>query len=167
MPRRSPTGSLADWAASVWFLATLAKDVARGVLFADDARDWYTPVWRARRDGDANFLIGALNDRDHRSVAAMFLGQLHAVGAAPAIVPLLDASDRVTRASAIRALAALECRDFDERLRTIARNDPSEMVRRWAVDALGESGNVPSLSFARLAFVAIGLTFALRGWRRR
>lgn len=57
MPRRSPTGSLSDWAAFVLFLATLVKDVARGALFAGDARDWYMPLWRARRDGDATFLI--------------------------------------------------------------------------------------------------------------
>ena len=94
-------------------------------------------VLAAREAGDANYLAGALKDPDNRHLAALYLGQLGVLDAAPAIVLLLDASNPLARANASQALGMLSYTPAAPKLAEVALADTVPYVRAWAVQALG------------------------------
>jgi HEAT repeat protein len=98
----------------------------------DDADERLLRIWAAKRNGDAQYLIGALRDPDYRATAAKFVDPLF---------PLLEAADPHARAAAATALAQLGARQALPRLREMAAHDEESFVRSWVVAALGEIGD--------------------------
>jgi HEAT repeat protein len=97
-------------------------------------------AWRvieARRNGDVDTLIEALQDETQASIATDILGDLGVVSAISAIVPLLDATNPQQRAAAVRALAKLEASIACPRIMEIATTDEVPWVRAWATQAVG------------------------------
>ena len=107
----------------------------------DDADERLLQIWAAKRNGDAQYLIGALRDPDYRSTAAKFVGELGVVEAIAPLLPLLEAADPHARAAAATALAQLGARQALPRLREMAAHDEESFVRSWAIAALGEIGD--------------------------
>jgi HEAT repeat protein len=107
----------------------------------DDADERLLRIWAAKRNGDAQYLIGALRDPDYRATAAKFVGELEVVEAIDPLFPLLEAADPHARAAAATALAQLGARQALPRLREMAAHDEESFVRSWVVAALGEIGD--------------------------
>lgn len=84
--------------------------------------------------GDERYLIEALVDPDHRSLAARYLGELEAESATKPLLRLLDASDPHARAAAAGALGRIGARDALPQLREIAVHDDEPWVRAWATE---------------------------------
>jgi HEAT repeat protein len=93
-------------------------------------------VIEARRSGDVETLVAALQDETEASIAADSLGDLGAISAIPAILPLLDATNPNQRASAVIALGKLDASVACERVMEIAQDDEVAWVRAWAIEAL-------------------------------
>ena len=106
-----------------------------------DADERLRQIWAAKRNGDAEYLIGALRDPDYRSTAAKFVGELGAVEAIDPLLPLLEAPDPHARAAAATALGDLGARQALRRLREMAAHDEESFVRSWAIPALGVIGD--------------------------
>ena len=102
-------------------------------------------IMDAKDRGDAEYLIAALRDPDHRALAARLLGELNVVSAADALVPLLQASDPHVRLAAARVLGELGAREFIPELRKVATNDPEGFVRSWAIGALRSLNDAESV----------------------
>jgi HEAT repeat protein len=103
---------------------------------SDDEAVDYLKVLRARRDCDVETLIAALEDETDASLAADYLGEIGAVSAIPALVPLLEATDPHQRASAVVALGALKASTAGPRIMEIAEQDEVPWVRACAIGAL-------------------------------
>jgi HEAT repeat protein len=95
-------------------------------------------VRRARRDGDIETLVAALQDKTEASMAADFLGDIGAVSAIPALVPLLESTDSHQRAAAALSLGKLKASDACPRIMEIAEQDEVPWVRCCATLALGD-----------------------------
>jgi HEAT repeat protein len=95
-------------------------------------------ILRARRDGDVDTLIAALEDEIDASLAATFLGKIGAVSAIPTLAPLLEAANPHHRASAVGALAMLDDASACPRIMEIAERDEVPWVRACATAAVGE-----------------------------
>jgi hypothetical protein len=81
-------------------------------------------VVRARLEGDEATLIAALDDEIEASQAAVYLGEIGAVSAIPALVPLLEVPDPRRRASAVGALATLSALNAYPKIMKIAERIP-------------------------------------------
>lgn len=103
--------------------------------------DRFGRIWDAKVAGDADYLIRALADPDHRASAARFLAELGVRDAIPGITKLLDVADPVVRAQAAKALGALRAVEVLPRLIDAAKDDDSDAVRSYAVAALGRIGD--------------------------
>ena len=167
MALRYPSGSITDLAAIMRLLASIAAETVRDLVADNEGPYSYTEIWLARRNEDVGFLVGALSDNEHRWQAALSLSRLGAVEAAPEIAKLLDAPDRITRGAATRALAAFDTDEFEEKLREVARTDPSEMVRLGSAAAVGESGIWPPRKFLAVASASLGCVYLARRTMRR
>jgi hypothetical protein len=111
-------------------------------------RDWIErkqAVDAAKVRGDVEYLTRALTEPDHRGLAARALGELGAREAVPALLRLLEASDRSVRIDGIRALGDLRASEAVERLREVASNDPDPTVRGWACAVLADLGGESTL----------------------
>jgi HEAT repeat protein len=97
-------------------------------------------IYLAKANSDAAYLIGALQDPDHRNTAARFLGELQIRDALTPLVRLLQARDPHARAASAIALGKLGSKDAIPSLLSVAEEDPVAWVRTWAVGALGEIG---------------------------
>lgn len=101
-------------------------------------------IVNAKDRGDTEYLIFALRDPDHRTLAAKLLSELDAVVPADALIPLLEASDPHARSAAARALGDLGAKESIPALRDVAANDPEGFARSWAIGALGKLNDVES-----------------------
>jgi HEAT repeat protein len=97
----------------------------------------------ARDNNDVRYLIDALTDVDDRLFAIMYLIELDARDAVVPIGRLLDAFDPHVRARATEAVGWLGGASFRSRLREIARDDPVDWVRGWAIIALSRLSYSP------------------------
>lgn len=102
-----------------------------------DHSEAFGKLFAAKERGDTEYLVRALNDPEVRDAAARYLGELGVLSAAPSIAKLLDATDPAVRVPALRALGRLNALDFLPRIVEIARDDKSDVVRSYAVTALG------------------------------
>jgi HEAT repeat protein len=82
------------------------------------------------------------------------------VEAIPAISPLLDFDDPVTRAAAARTLGVLAAGDPKPRLCALAKEDPSLVVRRWSIFAVSVVADLSDRPF-------LEALLADRDWRIR
>jgi HEAT repeat protein len=99
--------------------------------------EYFWKVRRARRHGDVEFLVEALNDDIEGYIAAEYLAEIGAVSAIPAIIPLLEAADPYQRASAAMALGKLNGVVACERIMELAEQDDVPWVRSCAITGLG------------------------------
>jgi HEAT repeat protein len=105
-------------------------------------------VYQAWRSRDVGALITALTDPENRAWAARYLGKLGDSAAVPPLIRLLSANDFHTRAAAARALGQLEATEAVPALLDSVDRGPEDVMRSWAIDALGKIGNhkaVPKL----------------------
>jgi len=106
-------------------------------------------VHRAIHDRDLDRLIGFLRGPDPkcRDYAAVGLRKVGDRRAAPALLPLLAASDFNVRTCAVRALGDLGDESIVPRLREVAEDDPHEIPRSWAVASVGQLGGATEFAF--------------------
>jgi len=97
----------------------------------------YVRVQQAKRDGDVETLVEALQDDVEGHLAARYLGDLRAVAAIPALMPLLNSGDPHQRASSARALGLMDASISCSRLSEVARTDAVPWVRACATEAVG------------------------------
>ena len=101
--------------------------------------DWFPDVARAKKDRDVASLLRALDGPNvfRRNLALRYLGDLTAIEAAGEVVPCLEDSDVITRATAARTLACLADPSSKPALLRVAREDPSAAVRTASTYAAG------------------------------
>ncbi|MGB2875635.1 MAG: HEAT repeat domain-containing protein [Gaiellaceae bacterium] len=104
-------------------------------------------ILAAKDRGDVSYLLGALLDPDHRTLAAKSLGEFGAVEATEPLLRLLDAVDPHVRAEAATTLGQLGAQRALPRLREIALADEEAFVRSWAIGAIGSLGDPNDLDF--------------------
>lgn len=110
-------------------------------MASDESDQRLTAIYNARRAGDSKELLRALRDPEFRDYAARSLAHIGDRSAAPAIAVLLDANDWRARVGAVRALGELQASEFIPRLVSLIESDPENVVREWAVAALGQIGD--------------------------
>ena len=101
---------------------------------ADPELGW--KVRRARREGDVETLVAALQDETEASMAADFLGEMGASSAIPALIPLMEAANPYQRASAVLSLEKLNAVNTCPWIMQIAEQDDVPWVRACATQAL-------------------------------
>ena len=102
----------------------------------------FTRLRAARKAGDVQRIVAALDDPPNRWLAIKYVGDLQVTSAAPVLLRLLRASeDPQVRANAAFALGQLASTEAAPVLRTTAANDEVEFVRANAVAALGRLGD--------------------------
>lgn len=93
-------------------------------------------IIQAKIDRDTSILIDALSDDENRDTAMRYLVRLQATEAVPAIIRATQVANPITRANAATALGKLRARDAIPELREMARHDPIDYVRGWAIDGI-------------------------------
>jgi HEAT repeat protein len=105
---------------------------------AGDDLEVFRRVRRARKEGDAETLMAALDDEIEAKLAAKYLADIGATVAIPALTALLEAADPHLRAAAALSLGRLGAETACPRLMTMAEQDGVPWVRSCATTALGD-----------------------------
>lgn len=129
-----------------------ARQQAREVVSdGDESRRFLLELPRARREGDVNALVAALEVPKLAPRATRYLIQLGATVAFPEIAKLLQSNDPACRAQAARAVGAFGDPSWRDQLEALSRPDPDPRVRSWALHSLATllgSAARPSVSAA-------------------
>jgi HEAT repeat protein len=142
---------------------------------SDDEADHYLVGLKQARDRrDVPTLVAALQNPRFAPRAVRFLAKINAVEAAPEIERLLSAPEPHIRSASATALGRLRARDAAKMVEQLARTDPIQWVRSYALVALARilgSGARPVIRTAltedpdwrtrRAAAAALGLVGSL------
>lgn len=90
-------------------------------------------IFLAKQRADADYLIRALTDDEHRGMAARFIADIGAREGIPALERMLNVRDPDARRSAAIALGRLRADSAIPRLREVALSDEKPVTRAWAI----------------------------------